>query len=50
MRSATSAWPSRARFRHRWEQQASLRLRDGDTTVLADYDQHGRIIGGSPSR
>ena len=36
------------RFRHRWEQHASLRLRDGDTTVLADYDQHGRIIGGEP--
>ena len=38
------------RFRHRWEQHASLRLRDGDTTVLADYDQHGRIIGGEPEQ
>jgi ATP-dependent exoDNAse (exonuclease V) alpha subunit len=38
------------RFRHQWEQQASLRLRDGDTTVLADYDQHGRIIGGEPEQ
>ncbi len=38
------------RFRHRWEQQASLRLRDGDATVLADYDQHGRIIGGEPEQ
>ena len=36
------------RFRHAWEQQASLRLRDGDTSVLAEYDQHGRIIGGDP--
>jgi conjugative relaxase-like TrwC/TraI family protein len=36
------------RFRAPWEQAASLRLRDGDTTVLADYDQHGRIIGGPP--
>ena len=36
------------RFRHAWEQAASLRLRDGDTTVLAEYDQHGRIIGGDP--
>ena len=36
------------RFRHRWEQAASLRLHDGDTTVLAEYDQHGRIIGGAP--
>jgi conjugative relaxase-like TrwC/TraI family protein len=38
------------RFRATWEQQASLRLRDGDTTVLADYDQHGRITGGDPEQ
>jgi len=38
------------RFRERWEQAASLRLRDGDTSVLADYDQHGRIIGGDPEQ
>ena len=38
------------RFRSEWEQQASLRLHDGDTTVLADYDQHGRIIGGEPEQ
>ena len=38
------------RFRHRWEQAASLRLRDGDTTVLADYDEHSRIIGGDPEQ
>jgi hypothetical protein len=38
------------RFRNQWEQQASLRLRDGDTTVLADYDQHGRILGGDPEQ
>jgi conjugative relaxase-like TrwC/TraI family protein len=38
------------RFRHPWEQQASLRLRDGDTSVLAEYDQHGRIIGGDPEQ
>jgi hypothetical protein len=31
------------RFRAAWEQAASLRLRDGDTTVLADYHQRGRI-------
>ena len=36
------------RFRSQWEQQASLRLRDGDASVLAEYDQHGRIIGGDP--
>jgi AAA domain-containing protein len=38
------------RFRHAWEQQASLGLRDGDTTVLAEYDQHGRILGGDPEQ
>ena len=38
------------RFRNDWEQHASLRLHDGDTTVLADYDQHGRIAGGEPEQ
>jgi conjugative relaxase-like TrwC/TraI family protein len=38
------------RFRQKWEQEASLRLRDGDATVLAEYDQHGRIIGGEPDQ
>ena len=38
------------RFRHAWEQAASLRLRDGDTTVLAEYDQHARITGGDPEQ
>ena len=38
------------RFRADWEQAASLRLHDGDTTVLADYDEHGRIIGGEPEQ
>ena len=38
------------RFQAAWEQQASLRLRDGDTGVLADYDQHGRIVGGDPEQ
>ncbi len=38
------------RFRAAWEQHASLRLRDGDAAVLADYDQHGRIIGGEPEQ
>jgi conjugative relaxase-like TrwC/TraI family protein len=38
------------RFRNQWEQHASLRLRDGDLTVLADYDQHGRITGGNPEQ
>jgi conjugative relaxase-like TrwC/TraI family protein len=38
------------RFREPWEQAATLRLRDGDTTVLADYDQHARIRGGDPEQ
>ena len=38
------------RFRAAWEQRASLRLRNGDTTVLGEYDQHGRIHGGEPEQ
>src|ERR1039457_6450749 len=38
------------RFPAAWEQAASLRLHDGDTTVLAVYDEHGRIIGGEPEQ
>ena len=38
------------RFRADWERDASLRLRDGDVSVLADYDQHGRISGGDPEQ
>jgi conjugative relaxase-like TrwC/TraI family protein len=38
------------RFREPWEQAASLRLRDGDTTVLTEYDQHARIRGGDPEQ
>jgi AAA domain len=38
------------RFRSRWEQAVGLRLRDGDASVLAEYDQHGRIIGGDPEQ
>jgi ATP-dependent exoDNAse (exonuclease V) alpha subunit len=37
------------RFRAPWEQAASLRLRDGDTTVLAEYDEHART-GGDPEQ
>ncbi|NJC70840.1 relaxase domain-containing protein [Planosporangium thailandense] len=32
------------RFANRWEAQASLRLRDGDTSALLDYERHGRIV------
>ena len=35
------------RFRHRWEAAASLRLRVGDPDVLIEYDQRGRIHGGT---
>jgi hypothetical protein len=34
------------RFIHDWEREATLRLRDGDTTVLADYRQHDRLHAG----
>ncbi|WP_372461860.1 MobF family relaxase [Antribacter soli] len=35
------------RFANTWEKRASLRLRDGDTDVLALYERHGRIRAGS---
>lgn len=31
------------RFTHRWEADATLRLRHGDTNILTDYLSHGRI-------
>jgi AAA domain len=34
------------RFYPEWERAASLRLRDGDEAVLAEYHKHGRIIDG----
>jgi len=34
------------RFRHAWEAEASLRLREGDVTVLTEYQQHGRLRAG----
>jgi conjugative relaxase-like TrwC/TraI family protein len=34
------------RFTHPWEASATLRLRNGDESVLDDYDGHGRIAGG----
>ena len=37
------------RFRNDWEQHASLRLHDGDATVLADYDRRP-IAGGEPEQ
>jgi conjugative relaxase-like TrwC/TraI family protein len=35
------------RFAHAWEREASLELRRGNPEVLAVYDHHGRIHGGS---
>ncbi|TNC20898.1 MobF family relaxase [Amycolatopsis alkalitolerans] len=32
------------RFTADWERAASLRLRDGDQSVLADYHKHGRLL------
>src|SRR5207247_8467059 len=37
------------RFAEPWEQDASLRLRQGETAVLAVYDDHGRIRGNTPA-
>ena len=37
--------PHALRFARAWEQEASIRLRAGDVTVLQDYDDHGRITG-----
>ena len=31
------------RFRHEWEAKASLRLRDGDRTIIDDYENAGRL-------
>ena len=42
--------PNPVRFHAASEQAASLRLRTGDTSVLAEYDQHGRITGGEPEQ
>ncbi|GAA1399241.1 hypothetical protein GCM10009613_54600 [Pseudonocardia kongjuensis] len=36
------------RFTHAWEREASLRLREGDATVLDDYHRHGRLVDCGP--
>lgn len=38
------------RFTHAWERAATLRLRDGDVTVLTDYRQQGRLHSGNAER
>ncbi|MHB1596621.1 MAG: AAA family ATPase [Streptosporangiaceae bacterium] len=35
------------RFRNEWEGQASLAIRAGDVSALAEYDAHGRLHGGN---
>jgi conjugative relaxase-like TrwC/TraI family protein len=35
------------RFTHVWERDASARLRTGHPSVLAEYDRHGRLHGGT---
>jgi hypothetical protein len=35
------------RFANRWEREASLRLRNGDPTVVVEYDQRGRLHDGT---
>lgn len=35
------------RFKHQWEKFASLALRGGHMSALAEYEQHGRISHGS---
>ena len=47
---AAAAGAKVVRFRAAWEQAASLRLRAGDTAMLAEYDQHGRVYGGDPEQ
>jgi conjugative relaxase-like TrwC/TraI family protein len=36
------------RFTHRWEAEATRRLRESDLTVIGEYERHGRIHGGTP--
>jgi AAA domain/TrwC relaxase len=38
------------RFAAEWEQEASLRLREGDKSALEAYDEHGRITGGTSAQ
>ncbi len=34
------------RFVEPWESEASLRLRQGDVSVVNEYERHGRLVGG----
>jgi conjugative relaxase-like TrwC/TraI family protein len=49
MQLASEAAPSyelseARRFTHEWERAASLRLREGEESVLGDYHKHGRLL------
>lgn len=35
------------RFRNEWEREASLRLREGDTSVIPEYEDRGRLQDGT---
>ena len=37
------------RFTHQWEADATRRLRNGDVSVLAQYERHGRLHDGTPN-
>ncbi len=39
--------PEPVRFSEEWERSASLRLREGKISALADYAEHGRIRAGT---
>ena len=36
------------RFTHQWERDATRRLRQGDVTVIGEYQRHGRLNDGTP--
>jgi conjugative relaxase-like TrwC/TraI family protein len=45
--SAASELTEVRRFADPWEAEASLRLRDGDESVLDEYEHRGRVTGGT---
>ncbi|MBV9447733.1 MAG: relaxase domain-containing protein [Streptosporangiaceae bacterium] len=45
-RARTSDLREVRRFAAQWEKEASLRLREGDTSVIARYAAHGRLVDG----
>lgn len=49
-RAAPPSLTDARRFVHEWEKTASLDLRCGNTAVLEEYENHGRLIDGSIER